>query len=103
MKTKLFIPILTLLLLLSNVNFANTINNNDPEKDKVLISVLNYMLTRGHFVEKQMDDNFSEIFAQYVVNDVIWDDFGMEGHRAYCEFIGTNLIALLPPFYPKNS
>ena len=32
------------------------------------------------FLEKQMDDNFSEIFAQYVVNDVIWDDFGMEGH-----------------------
>ncbi len=55
------------------------------------------------FLEKQMDDNFSEIFAQYVVNDVIWDDFGMEGHRAYCEFMDTNLIALLPPFYPKNS
>ena len=55
------------------------------------------------FLEKQMDDNFSEIFAQYVVNDVIWDDFGMEGHRAYCEFMDTNLIALLPPLYPKNS
>jgi len=68
MKTKLFIPILALLLLVSNVNFANnTTPNNDPEKDKVLISVLNYMLTRGHFVEKRLDDNFSE----YVFNDFI--------------------------------
>jgi carboxyl-terminal processing protease len=50
------------------VNFANnTTPNNDPEKDKVLISVLNYMLTRGHFVEKRLDDNFSE----YVFNDFI--------------------------------
>lgn len=68
MKTKLLIPILTLLLLVSNVNFANnSIPNNDPEKDKVLISVLNYMLTRGHFVQKQMDDSFS----QFVFKDFI--------------------------------
>jgi carboxyl-terminal processing protease len=68
MKTKLFIPILTLLLLVSNVNFANnTRPNNDPEKDKVLVSVLNYMLTRGHFVEKRLDDDFSV----YVFNDFI--------------------------------
>jgi carboxyl-terminal processing protease len=68
MKTKLFIPILTLLLLVSNVNFANNpTDNNDPEKDKVLISVLNYMLTRGHFVEKQLDDNFSEqVFESFI-------------------------------------
>lgn len=68
MKTKLFIPILTLLLLISNVNFANNLtDNNDPEKDKVLISVLNYMLTRGHFVEKQLDDNFSEhVFNSFI-------------------------------------
>lgn len=68
MKTKLFIPILTLLLLVSNVNFANnTTFNNDPEKDKVLVSVLNYMLTRGHFVEKDMDDDFSAfVFKNFI-------------------------------------
>lgn len=68
MKTKFFIPILTLLLLCSNVNFANNSTpNNDPEKDKVLISVLNYMLTRGHFVEKRLDDNFSEhVFKDFI-------------------------------------
>jgi len=68
MKTKLFIPILILLLLSSSLNFANTLNENkDPEKDKVLISVLNYMLTRGHFVEKNLDNKFSE----HVFNDFI--------------------------------
>ncbi len=68
MKTKLFIPILTLLLLFSNVTFANNpVNDPDPEKDKVLISVLNYMLTRGHFVEKQLDDQFSEhVFDSFI-------------------------------------
>ncbi len=68
MKTKLFIPILSLLLLVSNVTFANNSNiNNDPEKDKVLISVLNYMLTRGHFVEKELDDKFSaHVFNTFI-------------------------------------
>lgn len=69
MKTKFFIPILTLLILICNVSFAenNSTLNNDPEKDKVLISVLNYMLTRGHFVEKRLDDNFSEhVFKDFI-------------------------------------
>ena len=69
MKTKFFIPILTLLILICNVSFAenNSTPNNDPEKDKVLISVLNYMLTRGHFVEKRLDDNFSEhVFKDFI-------------------------------------
>ncbi|MBL4605751.1 MAG: carboxy terminal-processing peptidase [Flavobacteriaceae bacterium] len=66
MKTKLLIPFLALSLLFSSVTSANT-NNNDPEKDKILISVLNYMLTRGHFVEKQLNDDFSVL----VFNDFI--------------------------------
>ena len=77
MKTKLLIPFLTLFLLISNVsNSTNTIYNNDPEKDKVLISVLNYMLTRGHFVEKQLDDKFSEfVFTNFID--------GLDGSKRY--------------------
>ena len=62
------------------------------------------------FLEKQMDDNFSEVFTQYIVEDIVWDDFGMSGQRAYCSFASTdpadakpNIIALLPPFYPKSA
>ncbi len=62
------------------------------------------------FLEKQMDENFSEIFEQYVVEDIVWDDFGMSGQRAYCYFVHpyppdgkSNIIALLPPFYPNSA
>jgi carboxyl-terminal processing protease len=68
MKTKLFIPILTICLLLSNITFAtgNKVEP-DPEKDKVIISVLNYMLTRGHFVEKDLNDIFSvQVFNSFI-------------------------------------
>lgn len=63
MKTKLLIPCLSLFLLISSISFAYPTDNKspDPEKDKVLISVLNYMLTRGHYVEKELNDEFSEI------------------------------------------
>tara|TARA_R110001632_G_scaffold6324_3_gene25755 strand:+ start:14772 stop:16898 length:2127 start_codon:yes stop_codon:yes gene_type:complete len=69
MKTKLFIPFLALCLLLSNVSFANPTDKKspDPEKDKVLISVLNYMLTRGHYVEKDLNDDFSaSVFTSFI-------------------------------------
>ena len=44
------------------------LTNPDPEKDKVLISVLNYMLTRGHYVQKELNDEFSEM----VFNRSFW-------------------------------
>lgn len=43
-----------------NASEKNTIKNTDPEKDKVLIYVLKNILTRGHFVVKEMNDTFSE-------------------------------------------
>ena len=44
-----------------NASEVNSDVNNDPEKDKVLIYVLKNILTRGHFVVKDMNDDFSEI------------------------------------------
>ena len=46
---------------------ADTTYNIDPDKDKVLIYVLKNILTRGHFVAKEMNDDFSE----HVFNDFI--------------------------------
>ncbi len=76
MKTKLFIPFLSLLLLVSNVSFANNPENKDPEKDKVIVYVLKNLLTRGHFVVKEMDDDFSVH---------VYDSFldGLDGSRRY--------------------
>ena len=69
MKTKLLISFLSLFLLVSSISFANPTDNKnpDPEKDKVLISVLNYMLTRGHYVQKELNDEFSEmVFNNFI-------------------------------------
>ncbi|PQB09002.1 tail-specific protease [Polaribacter filamentus] len=44
-----------------NASQKNSFLNSDPEKDKVLIYVLKNILTRGHFVAKELNDDFSEI------------------------------------------
>ena len=61
MKTTFKIPFLAILLLInSNIINASTIKT-DPEKDKILVYVLKNILTRGHFVEKDMNDDFSNL------------------------------------------
>lgn len=57
--------------LLMNAFFVNANNteflDNDPEKDRVLIYVLKNILTRGHFVVKDMNDDFSEhVFNSFI-------------------------------------
>jgi len=44
-----------------NASQKNSFSNSDPEKDKVLIYVLKNILTRGHFVAKELNDDFSEM------------------------------------------
>ena len=64
MKTKFKISttLLAFLLLLNSfpANATEINTTNDPEKDKVLVYVLKNILTRGHFVVKDMNDDFSE-------------------------------------------
>jgi carboxyl-terminal processing protease len=65
MKTKFKFSITFLLIVLFTysltANGSEKIPGPDPEKDKVLIYVLKNILTRGHFVMKEMNDDFSEI------------------------------------------
>jgi carboxyl-terminal processing protease len=45
----------------------STITNKDPEKDKIIIYVLKNVLSRLHFVQKEIDDNLSErIFNSFI-------------------------------------
>lgn len=62
-KFKFNISFLAIVLLLNSFSInASEINEiSDPEKDKVLIYVLKNILTRGHFVVKDMNDDFSEL------------------------------------------
>ena len=57
------IAILILALLVSSLQASNFDFNtyNDPEKDRVIIYVLKNILTRGHYVVKNMNDDFSEM------------------------------------------
>lgn len=69
-KLNVKITILLLAISLQSVNlFANntSFSNNDPEKDKVLVYVLKNILTRGHFVIKEMNDDFSaKVFENFI-------------------------------------
>lgn len=62
---KFLIPVLALFITLSS--FTSNPVKTDPEKDKVLVFVINYMLTNGHYLPKDMDDDFSEhVFKSFI-------------------------------------
>jgi carboxyl-terminal processing protease len=67
---KLSFTLLAFLLLFSSSRIiANEAieKNQDPEKDKVLIFVLKNILSRGHYVAKDMNDSFSEhVFNTFI-------------------------------------
>ena len=61
---KYIIPIIVLVLTL--VSFTG---NNNNEKDKVLISLLRYVLTNDHYEPKQINDDFSVVvFEDFIEN-----------------------------------
>ncbi len=59
MKTKLSIYIVTLLLSASNLFARARLEGSDPEKDEIIVYVLNNILSRYHYVKKQLDADFS--------------------------------------------
>ncbi len=61
MKTKFIIPFLTITLLFSSTVHSNSITNaDDPDKDRVIVYVLKNILGRYHYVQKELNDDFSE-------------------------------------------
>ncbi|WP_282072762.1 carboxy terminal-processing peptidase [Polaribacter atrinae] len=71
MKTKYKITTFLLAILLFATSLqtqaANTDTNSDPEKDKILVYILRNILTRSHFVVKDMNDDFSEyVFTEFI-------------------------------------
>ncbi|WP_343330764.1 carboxy terminal-processing peptidase [Polaribacter staleyi] len=80
MKTKYKITtfLLATLLFVTSLQAKNTniTPNSDPEKDKILVYILRNILTRSHFVVKDMNDDFSE----YVFNEFI---DGLDPNKRY--------------------
>lgn len=66
MKRNYYVLLLGLLLAFASCSFT-TKNFNNPDKDKLLIEVITFVLERGHFDPKQLNDNFSEeVFEAYI-------------------------------------
>lgn len=71
MKTKFFISFLISAFFYSNIVSANKIGKqySDSEKDKIIVYVLKNILSRYHYVQKKLDDNFSEhVYNEFINN-----------------------------------
>ena len=56
-------------ILISGILFGYTLKNEDPNKDKILLEIISYVLNRGHFDPKDFNDTFSEnVFTNYLEN-----------------------------------
>lgn len=68
MKRNYNILVLVLLLAFASCSFT-TKTFNDPNKDKLLLQVISYVLERGHFNPQEMNDAFSaEVYSDYLDN-----------------------------------
>ena len=67
LRNKISISLIALSLSFTAIHANKNIKNTDPEKDKILVYVLKNILTRGHFVVKDMNDAFSEqVYTSFI-------------------------------------
>jgi carboxyl-terminal processing protease len=66
-KLKIILPLLFFVTIFTSYQ---TVANEEPDpKDKVLLTILKYVLTQGHYEPKQIDDTFSEnVFNAFIDN-----------------------------------
>lgn len=56
-------------ILISGLLFGFNLKNEDPNKDKLLLEIISYVLDRGHFDPKEINDSFSEnVYMDYLEN-----------------------------------
>ena len=66
MKKNFFIISLTFILGLASCSFT-TREFNESDKDKLLMQLISYVLDQGHFVKKDINDEFSKkVFNDYM-------------------------------------
>ena len=67
LRNKISISLIAFSLSFTAIHANKNIKNTDPEKDKILVYVLKNILTRGHFVVKGMNDDFSEqVYTSFI-------------------------------------
>ena len=63
-------------LLVSGLIFGINHNEKDPNKDKLLLEIISYVLDRGHYDPKDINDDFSEnVFMSYLES--------LDGHHRF--------------------
>ncbi|TYP76089.1 carboxy terminal-processing peptidase [Aquimarina intermedia] len=66
MKKSFLILMLTVIISAASCSFTTNVEN-DPDKDKLLIDLISYVLSKGHYDAKEVNDDFSkEVFSDYI-------------------------------------
>ena len=58
MKKKFIIVFVGIILFFTSWNLTN-VKFDDPNKDKLLIEIIKYVLDKGHYQSKEINDEFS--------------------------------------------
>ncbi len=67
MRSNLKLIALALLFSVASCSFTTKEVEEDPDKDKLLLDLISYVIERGHFDAKDMDDTFSaSVFEDYI-------------------------------------
>lgn len=67
MRNNIMILMLTVLLAVTSCSFTTKKFDADADKDRVLIELMMYVLERGHFDLREVDDEFSEqVFEDFI-------------------------------------
>jgi len=67
MKKSFLVLMLTVIVSAASCSFT-TKKEEDPGKDQILIDLISYVLSKGHYDAKTINDDFSkEVFADYIV------------------------------------
>ena len=66
MKNKYFIILLTTIFALASCSFTSK-SSKESDKDQLLLQLVSYILDEGHYVDKELDDEFSsKAFQTYI-------------------------------------
>jgi len=66
MKKSFLILMLAVIVSAASCSFTTKVEN-DPDKDKLLIDLISYVLGKGHYDAKNINDDFSkEVFSDYI-------------------------------------
>ncbi|WP_298541786.1 carboxy terminal-processing peptidase [uncultured Aquimarina sp.] len=66
MKKSFLVLMLTVIVSAASCSFTTKVDN-DPDKDRILIDLISYVLSKGHYDAKDINDDFSKnVFVDYI-------------------------------------